>query len=200
MKYRLFKFRAVALASAAALAVVAVLVGLASCSKADNEFSSYPCRFVFNTSRHGQSAALLSTVGGTGVFCKVSKTVRGGAQYYHFETNAGLTDDVIFTTEDQQSTVLLGLNGSIIIGYGNLDVPKTFYAYDTECPNCFSPDAIPLKSRPLKLTTAGMAVCDVCHRQYNLNTGGNVVGGDNGRKLTRYHASYQADGTVVVIN
>lgn len=187
-------------ALAAALILAVSLWGLVSCSKADNEFSSYPCRFVFNTSRHGQSAALLSTVGGTGMFCKVSKTVRGGAQYYHFENNAGQADDVIFTTEDTQSTVLLGLNGSIIIGFGNLDVPKTFYAYDTECPNCFSPDAIPVKSKPLTLTTSGMAVCGVCHRQYNLNTGGNVVGGDNGRKLTRYHASYQADGTVVVIN
>ena len=85
-------------------------------------------------------------------------------------------------------------------GWSNLDDPKQFYAFDGECPNCFSPDAIPVKSRPLTLSTSGMASCAVCHRQYNLNTGGNVASGDNGRKLNRYHASCAPDGTVSVIN
>ena len=182
-----------------AMTLAAALL-LAACSKADSEYTTYPCRFVFNTQRHGQSAALMSTVSGTGIFCKVTKTVKGGAQYYHFETNAGLSDDVIFTTEDTQSTVALGMNGSLIFGYGNLDVPKTFYAYDGECPNCFAPEAIPVRSRPLALSATGMATCAVCHRSYNLNTGGNVASGDNGRKLTRYHATCAADGTVAIIN
>ena len=182
-------------------ALCAVLcLALWGCSKADSEYCSYPCRFVFNQQRHGQSAALMGAVGGTGVFCKVTKTVHGGAQYYRFENSSGLADEVIFTAEDKQSTVLLGLNGSIIFGYGNLDDPKPFYAYDGECPNCFDPDAIPVRSRPLAMTSSGMATCAVCHRTYNLNTGGNVVGGDNGRKLYRYHASCSADGTVGVVN
>ena len=96
--------------------------------------------------------------------------------------------------------MLLGLNGSLIVGWSNLDDPKQFYAFDGECPNCFSPDAIPVKSRQLTLSTSGMASCAVCHRQYNLNTGGNVASGDNGRKLNRYHASCAPDGTVSVIN
>ena len=186
-----------------ALVVAATMVVAAaatSCSDAENEYSSYPCRFVFNTARHGQSAALMSAMTGTGVFCKVTTTIRGGAQYYRFENNAGLTDNVIFTQEDKQTTVLLGLNGSLIVGWSNLDDPKQFYAFDGECPNCFSPDAIPVKSRQLTLSTSGMASCAVCHRQYNLNTGGNVASGDNGRKLNRYHASCAPDGTVSVIN
>ena len=184
------------------LSLVAALcaVLLAACSKADGEYSTRPCRFVFNTLRHSQSAALMSATSGTGVFCRVTLTMHGGARYYHFETNAGLQDEVIFTAEDQQSTVLLGMNSSLIIGYGNLDDPKPFYAYDGECPNCFSPDAIPVRSRPLTLTPSGMATCAVCRRTYNLNTGGNVVGGDNGTKLTRYHASCSPDGSVAVVN
>ena len=195
--------RAVALACrrlCLALAAVLAAAVLAACSKAEGEYSTRPCRFVFNTQRHAQSAALMSATSGTGVFCRVTLTTHGGARYYRFETNAGLKDEVIFTAEDQQTTVLLGMNSSLIIGYGNLDIPKPFYAYDGECPNCFSPEAIPVKSRPLTLTAAGMATCAVCHRTYNLNTGGNVVGGDGGTKLTRYHASCAADGSVSVVN
>ena len=116
------------------------------------------------------------------------------------ELEAKGLDNVIVTQEDKQTTVLLGLNGSLIVGWSNLDDPKQFYAFDGECPNCFSPDAIPVKSRQLTLSTSGMASCAVCHRQYNLNTGGNVASGDNGRKLNRYHASCAPDGTVSVIN
>ena len=187
-----------------ALVVAATMVVAAaatSCSDAENEYSSYPCRFVFNTARHGQSAALMSAMTGTGVFCKVTTVMEGGARYYRFSNNAGLTDKVIFTKEDQETTVLLGTNSSIIVGFGNLDDPKQIYAYDGECPNCFSPDAIPVHSYPLTLTTSGMAQCKVCHRQYNLNTGGNVVAGDNGKKLYRYRSRYVAgNGVVSVVN
>ena len=187
-----------------ALVVAATMVVAAaatSCSDAENEYSSYPCRFVFNTARHGQSAALMSAMTGTGVFCKVTTVMEGGARYYRFSNNAGLTDKVIFTKEDQETTVLLGTNSSIIVGFGNLDDPKQIYAYDGECPNCFSPDAIPVHSYPLTLTTSGMAQCKVCHRQYNLNTGGNVVAGDNGQKLYRYRSRYVAgNGVVSVVN
>ena len=187
-----------------ALVVTATMVVAAaatSCSDAENEYSSYPCRFVFNTARHGQSAALMSAMTGTGVFCKVTTVMEGGARYYRFSNNAGLTDKVIFTKEDQETTVLLGTNSSIIVGFGNLDDPKQIYAYDGECPNCFSPDAIPVHSYPLTLTTSGMAQCKVCHRQYNLNTGGNVVAGDNGQKLYRYRSRYVAgNGVVSVVN
>ena len=186
--------------AAALMGCCLMAVLLLSCSSDENEYCSYPCRFVFNTQRHGQSAALMGATSGTGVFCKVTTTIRGGAQYYRFENNGGLTDNVIFTQEDKQTTVLLGLNGSLIVGWSNLDDPKQFYAFDGECPNCFSPDAIPVKSRQLTLSTSGMASCAVCHRQYNLNTGGNVASGDNGRKLNRYHASCAPDGTVSVIN
>ena len=93
--------------AAALMGCCLMAVLLLSCSSDENEYCSYPCRFVFNTQRHGQSAALMGATSGTGVFCKVTTTIRGGAQYYRFENNAGLTDNVIFTQEDKQTTVLL---------------------------------------------------------------------------------------------
>lgn len=180
------------------LLATAALLLMAGCG--ENEYSKAPCRFVFNMNTHSQSAALLSTVNSKGIFCKVTKTIKGGATYYHFATNQGLSDDVIFTVEDQSTTVLLGLNGSVIFGYGNLDDPAVFYGYDGECPNCFDPNAIPVRSKPLTMSDAGMASCSVCKRKYNLNTGGNIVSGDNGSALTRYHAAYAASGVVTVTN
>lgn len=165
-----------------------------------NEYTTYPCRFVFNMNTHANSAALRSTVGGTGIFCKVSKTYKGGANYYHFETNQGLSDDVIFTAEDEKTTVALGMKDAIWFGFGNLDIPATFYAYDNQCPNCFDPNAIPQKSRPLTVNSAGLATCSTCRRTYNMNTGGNITSGDAGDKLTRYHASYSSAGVVSVTN
>lgn len=178
-----------------------LLANTLACSDADSLYCCYPCRFVFNTNTHSHSAALMAAATGRGVFCAVTTTLHGGATYYAFNTNMGTSDEVIFTAEDQRSTVLLGLNNRIIVGNGNLDDPTTFYAYDGECPNCFSPDAIPVHSYPLTLTSSGMAQCNVCHRQYNLNTGGNVVAGDNGKKLNRYRSRYVAgNGVVSVVN
>ena len=184
-------------ALAAAVAAVS-LAALAACSGADDLFCRYPCRFVFNTNTHAHSAALMAAATGRGVFCTVTLTQHSGASYYAFSNNMGTSDEVIFTGEDQRTTVLLGLNGRIIVGYGNLDDPAVCYAYDGECPNCFSPDAIPVRSYPLSVTSAGMAVCATCRRQFNLNTGGNVVQGDNGRKLNRYRTGGYAAATGVM--
>jgi len=178
------------------MAIAALFTGC----DAQNEYATYPCRFVFNMNTHANSAALRSAVSSTGIFCKVSKTFKGGANYYHFETNQGLSDDVIFTAEDEKTTVSLGMNGAIWCGYGNLDIPAVFYGYDAQCPNCFDPNAIPKKSRPLSVSSAGIAKCSSCSREYNMNTGGNIVSGEAGNKLTRYHASYSSAGVVTVTN
>ena len=52
---------------ATACAVVMALM-MPSCGDTMSEYSTYPCRFVFNTATHGHSAALNSAVGGTGIF------------------------------------------------------------------------------------------------------------------------------------
>lgn len=177
------------------------LLLLLSCA-AESEYTTYPCRFVFNTDMHSHSGALTSATQqlSPGVFCKVTHVVKGGASYYRFTTNQGLTDDVPYTAIEERTTPQLGMNNAIVLGYGNLSSPATFYGYDGECPNCFSPDRVPVVSRPLTLTTDGRAVCASCHREYDLNNGGNITKGATSsadKKLTRYHASCL--GTVVSV-
>ena len=98
-----------------------LLANTLACSDADSLYCRYPCRFVFNTNTHSHSAALMAAATGRGVFCAITTTLHGGATYYAFNTNMGTSDEVIFTAEDQRSTVLLGLNNRIIVGNGNLD-------------------------------------------------------------------------------
>ncbi|MGM9705339.1 MAG: hypothetical protein ACI3YB_05035 [Prevotella sp.] len=183
-----------------AVSMVSVIPTATSCGDTTPEYSKRHCRFVFNTSTHAHSAALQSTLASTGIFCKVTKIIKGGAEHFHFATNQNLEDDVIFTAEDQRTTVLLGGNNGIYIGYGNLDIPPIFYCYDAECPNCFNPDVVPVKSYPLTVSTSGLARCASCKREYNMNTGGNIVKGDKGNKLVRYNATYNPAGVVVVSN
>lgn len=165
----------------------------------DSTFSTYPCRFVFDTTQHASSAALLSAVNSlsSGIFCKVTKVMKGGASYYRFTTTAGLSDDVIYTAVDQRITITIGMNNGLVFGYPSLMTDGQLYAYDTECPNCFDANAIPVTAHTLTLQSTGIAVCSTCHREYNLNTGGNITKGDKGKGLTRYHATY--NGTVVSI-
>ena len=181
-------------------ALAALCLTATSCGDSESMYCRYPCRFVFNPATHASSAALLTTVGTPGTFCTVSRVTKCGASYYHFVTTDGISDDVIFTMEDQRSTVLIGLNNAIVFGYGNVDYPPVLYAYDMECPNCFDPEAIPVRSHQIRTAQTGMATCPTCHRQYNLNTGGNVVGGDPGKQLSRYRAHYAPGGVLSVIN
>lgn len=163
---------------------------LASCGDTENEYSSTQVYLVIDNATH-QDATLASAMNpnSPGIFCKVWLTSRAGARYFSFRNNQGNTSESIFNGIDQRRTYVCGYNNGLIVGYGNLDLPAIFYSYDAECPNCFSPDQIPVKSYPLGMTTDGMATCAKCGRKYNLNTGGNVVSGDSGKKLTRYRGA-----------
>ena len=188
--------------AAALMGCCLMAVLLLSCSSDENEYCSYPCRFVFNTQRHGQSAALMGVTSGTGVFCKVTTTIRGGAQYYRFENNAGLTDNVIFTQEDKQTTVLLGLNGSLIVGWSNLDDPKQFYAFDGECPNCFSPydssNVVNLNGGTGKLKKGGSSAFVCCresvdYRHRAVGSAGGVVAVELTPVVARCHVAARVE-------
>lgn len=166
------------------------------------EFSNAPCYFVFDNSV-AQNPVLASAMNASspGIFCTVARSANG-AQFV-FVSNAGLQQASNLTAIDKKRTLVLGLNNGLILGYGTFPDAvgnMTFYAYDRECPNCFEPNKIPVKSRPLSLSQDGMATCSVCHRQYNMNTGGNVVKGDAGKQLTRYHALTTGPYTTVVVN
>lgn len=163
---------------------------LASCGDSQHEYTVNVAYFVFDNSKH-QDATLAAAmnVNSPGIFCRVTQSMQAGATLFNFENNAGVTSSVAANALDQQRRVILGHNNGLIVGYGNLSTPAVFYVYDRECPNCFDPTAIPMKSKPLSMSNNGLATCGVCHRQYDMNNGGNIVNGDGGNKLTRYHGT-----------
>ncbi len=183
------------------IGAVAVLgsIALPSCTNTQNEFSSLPCRLLFDNSIH-QNTTLSTAMNSAspGIFCTIRKTVKSGAVLLNFSTNYGQESDSKLDEAETKRTLILGQNNGIIVGFGNLSDPITFYAYDRECPNCFVADSYPLKSRPLSVSNTGIATCSVCHREYNLNAGGYIVKGDSGKKLTRYPAT--TTGALGVLN
>jgi hypothetical protein len=80
----------------------------------------------------------------------------------------------------------MGYKQGLIIGRTYSGVLR---AYDLQCPNCFNPNALPLRNHTLTVSGTGIASCKDCHREYNLNTGGNIVAGDTGTMLKPYRAS-----------
>ena len=173
----------------------------AACGNTENEFTLGACYFVFDNSIH-QDATLASAmnVAAPGTFCTITKTVRGGAQCFDFTNSAGQTSSKNLNAIDTKRTLVLGYNNGIIVGYGTLNIPAVFYAFDRECPNCFDPNAIPIRSKPLSVSTNGLASCAVCHRQYDLNNDGFISTGDPGKRLTRYHASTTGPFGVLSVN
>ena len=163
---------------------------LASCGDSENEFSPTTMYLVVDNATH-QDATLASAMNQNvpGIFCKIWLTTRNGVRYFSFQNNQNARSESIFNGIDQRRSFNVGYNNGIIVGFGNLDSPAQFYAYDVECPNCFSPEAIPVRSYPLTMTNDGLATCAKCGRKYNLNTGGNIVSGDGGKKMTRYRAA-----------
>ena len=121
-----------------------------------------------------------------------------------FENNQGLksSSPVWFDAIDLklESWRHVGMNNGLIVGYGNLDNPAVFFAYDLQCPNCYPPDAIPQRPYELKINGTGIATCSNCKRSYNLNTGGNIVTGQPGRKLIRYRGTSTGPFGILVVN
>lgn len=178
--------------------ILSVLMLFVSCTD-DYEFTSERCYLVFdNTS--GRSTYLTQCMNSLspGVFCRI--WVSGN--YFVFQTNqSSSTEEVSMTAVDMQRTIILGTyNGTgIIVGYGNLDSPATFYAYDTQCPNCYASTGLPRYS--LTMNSNGTASCSKCSRVYDMNNRGIVISGDAGSKLMRYHANTTgALGVLSVIN
>lgn len=168
--------------------IMAVLTLFTACGDTEYEFNgNYPTFFIFENNA-SRSAALASAMNpmSPGIFCRITTS---GENYYSFTSNQGLSDRVSKTAIDKSRTVILGVYNEtgIMVGYGNLDSPATFYAYDSQCPNCYKSTNLPRYS--LTMNTDGTAACGSCHRKYDMNNGGLVISGDKGDKLIRYHAS-----------
>lgn len=155
------------------------------------EYSNYHCNLGLDNSTH-LDPTLASAMNATspGVFCTISYSY-SNAFYYVFSSNQGQKTTSIFNAIDQRmdNQQRMGRNNGLIVGFGNLDNPAIFYAYDAECPNCYNPSALPVRSYKLSVSSSGIATCANCKRSYNLNTGGNIVAGSTGNLLERYRAT-----------
>jgi len=136
-------------------------------------YSTYPCYLVIENSIH-MDATLASAMNAMspGVFCQITND--DVKKTFSFKNNYGQTSTIHYNEKDSYRTRALGMNGALIVGFGTLT--NEFYAYDRECPNCYDPEAIGQRSRPLTVSEGGVATCGVCSRQYNMNTGGNFCG------------------------
>ena len=183
--------------------IVLLVLLLSSCG--DNEYEDSHVFFTFHNDTH-QNPVLASAMNpmSPGVYCTIRYAFVSGRHSFSFENNQGMRTDspVWFDGIDQrlESWRHVGKNNGLVVGYGNLDNPAPFYAYDLQCPNCFEPNALPLRSCELKISSDGVATCNRCRRKYNLNTGGNIVAGEGGRKLTRYHGVTTGPYGVLAVN
>ena len=150
----------------------------------ENEYTGNSCYFIFENNGP-RSTALASAMNpmSPGIFCRITTS---GEDYYTFTSNQGLTDRVVRNAIDKQRTVELGVYNEtgIIVGYGNLNNPATFYAYDSQCPNCYKNTNLPRYS--LTINSDGTAECGSCHRKYDMNNGGIVSAGYDGDSMMRY--------------
>jgi hypothetical protein len=187
------------------IALALPLLFTVACSGDDYTYSSYHCNLVIDNATHN-NATLASAMNSMspGVFCKISYD--NSKKTYVFTNNQGQSSPSNPLSQNELTRLAngsrVGLNNGLIVGYGNLSSTDTggyvFYAFDAECPNCFDFNAIPLRSYPLTMTTAGIAECANCKRQYNMNTGGNCIN-NTGKGLTTYRAaSSGALGTLTV--
>ena len=161
-----------------------------ACGDVESEFSTAPCALYFDNQTHNDATLAAAMTPLSGIFVTITTTSKSGAQYFVFTNNQGHSSPpVVFDAKDKQrqqaGQLILGLNGAIIVGYG-FSTPQTFYAYDRECPNCFDSNALPLRSYPLKVNSAGIASCSHCHRTYDLNNGGIIASGSGGKMIKPY--------------
>ena len=171
------------------------LLLLSSC-EAENEYSTWPCRFAYDNSTH-QDATLASCmdVNVPGMFCLITESVRGGVKYLNFKSNYNTTSSQVETEAEKRAEYILGLNNGIIVGFQNavLDAfgNALFVAYDVQCPNCVRQSGNTLSPNyGISMNDRGIATCGKCGRKYDMNNGGVLQNGQKGDTgLEKYAAS-----------
>ena len=186
-------------------AIITVCMLTISCGETEHEFSNYHCYFVFDNGIHNNAVAAGAMTPYSNIFVVVKKKEQmvGNSTLTHFlftEAGGGKTQASKANGVDMKRTIRIGQNNGIIIGYGNMSDPPVFYAYDLECPNCFSPDTWPQRDYYLSVSATGIATCAVCKRQYSLKQAGIIVAGNDGKKLIRYRASTSGPYGILHVN
>ena len=172
---------------------LSVVFALMACGEnVDYEYSNSHCNLAIDNNMHFD-ATLASAMNAfsPGIFTIIKPLYKNGVDYFYFKNNQGLDSEQPFNAIDQEykNHLRIGMNKGLIVGFGNLDTPARFFAYDLQCPNCFNFNALPIRSYELTVNGTGIATCKTCRRSYNLNTGGNIVSGEKGKTMTRYRAS-----------
>lgn len=180
------------------LLFIALLLMLFACGEADYEYSSYHMHFVYDNSIHlDPTLASAMNAQSPGTFCHIWKS--GDNHIYFADHRNEPTKQPLSATERMNSYIIGVYNESgIIVGFGNLDNPPLFFAYDAQCPNCYAGSKLPRYQ--LTIDSSGKATCKQCNRQYDLNSRGIVVKGDKGKKLERYHADTSGPNGVLTVN
>lgn len=153
-----------------------------SCSEEEKTYSDFHPNLTIDNATHlDATLATAMDIASPGVWCHISTTMRGGAYYFIFNNNQGLTSESIFNAIDsrQESQRHVGMYNGIIIGFSIFG--DGFYAYDAQCPDCFDYLSLPLRNYPLTLSGIGKATCNHCGRTFDLSQWPNG--------LTRYHAT-----------
>ena len=169
---------------------------------AEQEFTSWPCRFVYDNGIH-QDMTLSTSINPKvqGIFCKITEESRGGAKVLVFENNQGASSRQNETAEELRMNLRLGLNNGIIVGVQSLG-DFNFTAYDLQCPNCVSREnnySSPTYRLTLDTKGSGYVTCSKCGDKYDLNNGGLLVEGKEGDKgLSRYRYA-QTDGPLGLV-
>lgn len=177
------------------LALLAAVAVVASCGDTQELYSRTYARLVFDNATHSDATLATAMTRHAGVFV----TITTSGKQFVFESNQGLKSRANMTALDERRGYVLGMNGGLIVGYG-LSADGTFYAYDRECPNCFDPNNLPVRSYKVTVDNRGIGTCTNCHREYNLYEGGMVNKGDPGNKLTRYRATTTGPYGVLNVN
>ena len=171
-----------------------LLVLLSACD-AEQEFSSWPCRFSYDNSVYLDDV-LASAMSGSsrGVFCQISEEARGGARYLNFTSSSGVQSQKRETTMEQQANYVLGLNNGIIVGFQTLNTDGAyggFVGYDVQCPNCVrNTGNYTNPTYYVRMASTGIATCSRCGLKYDLNNGGQVLNGQASDKgLEKYVAT-----------
>lgn len=164
--------------------------------EAENEYSTWPCRFAYDNSVH-QDATLASAmnVNVPGMFCLITESVRGGVKYLNFKSNHNTESSLAETEAEKRAEYILGLNNGIIVGFQNAVLDDfgnaKFVAYDVQCPNCVRQYNNTISPNyGISMDDRGIATCKKCGRQYDLNNGGVLQNGQEGDTgLEKYAAS-----------
>lgn len=178
--------------------LAALVLTCVGCGDSELEYSNHRAHFTYDNSIHLDAtlAAAMNTMS-PGIFCRISRSTDS---YFDFENNQDMSSRVALNAVEKQRICELGVyNASgIIVGFGTLDNPPAFFAYDAQCPNCYEESNMPRYQ--LTMNSAGIATCKNCHRQYNMSGGGIVVSGEGGRKLIRYRASTTGPMGILNVN